>query len=63
MTQEQKQPFDEEIDGTVDWEILIKEDGLYIHWPAKNRLQNLGQPEAVFTKMAEAMAKADFGER
>ncbi len=46
----------------VDMELLIKEDGLWLHRPhAHPQLINLGEPDKVFQVFADKMAELDFG--
>lgn len=43
-----------------DFEIMVKQDGLWLNWPKRHELLNLGDPQRVFEKFADAMGQADF---
>jgi hypothetical protein len=49
-------------DNDLGWQILTKDGGVYLHWPARGESVNLGPKEAVFAKWADEMGQQDFGE-
>lgn len=49
-------------ENELGWTILVKEDGVYLHWPERNETINLGPKEAVFAAWADEMGRQDFGD-
>lgn len=49
-------------DDDLGWEILVKEDGVWIALEGRHEAINLGPKDAVFTKWADKMGEEDFGE-
>lgn len=49
-------------DPAFEFELSVKQDGLWLIWSNRNEAINLGHPEDVFERFAEKMAEVDFGE-
>ncbi len=58
MGTEVEQP--EANDNDLEWELLVKEDGIFIHWIADDTLVNLGPKNPVCEEMCRVMAAIDF---
>lgn len=48
-----------------DFQILIKQDGLYLYFPDREDqpMLNLGDPDKVLERFADKMAEVDFEDR